>query len=185
MLMKKIKKCKNCQKVIVNPKNSSKSVGVTKFCSMLCFYSFYNRNKYKLSNHKTTQKGKLITTESLNTPLFHDIQPSTEFSSETALEKEVYDKDEAYLKFIRKSKCAVPGCTNVSVIAHHIYAAGLGLKASDYDTVPLCIYHHTGNEGVHKLGLINFQNRFYIDLIKISIRYLKEYIRKLRRLNEK
>ncbi|QFY42979.1 hypothetical protein F6R98_10425 [Candidatus Methylospira mobilis] len=40
---------------------------------------------------------------------------------------------------------------------HHPRAdAGMGQRASDFDTIPLCPYHHTGDGGFHALGPVRF-----------------------------
>ncbi len=52
-------------------------------------------------------------------------------------------KDEAHLAWIRAQPCAVKSldCFG-SIHAHHRTGAGLGLKASDRETMPLCLAHH-------------------------------------------
>jgi hypothetical protein len=38
---------------------------------------------------------------------------------------------------------------------HHLIGIkyrGMGQKADDVFTIPLCLYHHTGPEGIHTLG---------------------------------
>lgn len=51
------------------------------------------------------------------------------------------ERDEAYLAFIRRQPCLVPGCTRPAE-AHHFGRGGTALKCSDYETVPLCHEHH-------------------------------------------
>ena len=54
----------------------------------------------------------------------------------------------AYLKKVRELPRVACG-THYGVQAHHKTGAGMGLKASDYDTFPLCADHHTmGGRGV-------------------------------------
>ena len=43
--------------------------------------------------------------------------------------------------------CGAPACV------HHIRAGmGMGMRASHYDTIPLCWDHHQGPHGIHTLG---------------------------------
>lgn len=50
-------------------------------------------------------------------------------------------------------------CGDVAQV-HHITGAGMGLRASHYDTYPLCLLHHTGSEGIHTIGIKTWQARF-------------------------
>lgn len=45
-------------------------------------------------------------------------------------------RDESYLDYIRSLACAV--CDKPSPDAHHVETGGVGMKGSDYMTVPLC-----------------------------------------------
>lgn len=59
--------------------------------------------------------------------------------------KRLRDKD--YLGRVAELPCVACGAWPVHV--HHRTGAGFGLKASDYDTMPLCPKHHQfGNYGV-------------------------------------
>lgn len=63
-------------------------------------------------------------------------------------------RNSAYLKRVRELPCCVCGTTE-AVHAHHIIGhseGGMGMKASDYATMPLCAYHHTGKMGIHTVG---------------------------------
>ncbi len=51
-------------------------------------------------------------------------------------------RDQDYLAYIRKQPCLVCGGAQGPSVAHHEGNGGKGLKASDYDTVPLCPVHH-------------------------------------------
>lgn len=45
--------------------------------------------------------------------------------------------------------------------AHHIRdGQGLGQRASNYEVIPLCYYHHRGAEGIHHLGTRTWQARY-------------------------
>lgn len=39
----------------------------------------------------------------------------------------------------------------------------MGERASNWLTVPLCQYHHTGSGGVHGLGVRGFYTRYKLD----------------------
>ncbi len=52
------------------------------------------------------------------------------------------------------------------------------MKASDFDTIPLCSHHHTGDEGIHIMGVLTFQERFNLDIraaiAKLQARFIME-----------
>ena len=54
------------------------------------------------------------------------------------------DDDRRYLEFVRSLRCGVfGGCTSpYNAHAHHLTGAGMGRKASDRETMPLCAAHH-------------------------------------------
>ncbi len=55
-------------------------------------------------------------------------------------------KDPAYLAKVAQLPCVVCGVYGVHV--HHKTNAGFGMRASDYDTMPICSRHHQfGNYG--------------------------------------
>jgi hypothetical protein len=59
-------------------------------------------------------------------------------------------RDKDHLARVRALGCCI--CSG-SASAHHIRTGqGMGQKASDYETIPLCHYHHQGSEGIHTLG---------------------------------
>jgi hypothetical protein len=56
-------------------------------------------------------------------------------------------RDPAYLARVAELPCSVCGVYGVHV--HHRTGAGMGRKADDYDTIPLCPTHHQhGNYGI-------------------------------------
>jgi hypothetical protein len=65
-------------------------------------------------------------------------------------------RDEAYKRFIRKLPCV--GCgKSWGIEAAHFGPHGLGQKASDLQTLPLCRgCHQTGAKSYHKLGPKDF-----------------------------
>jgi hypothetical protein len=53
--------------------------------------------------------------------------------------------------------CSRLGYPDSPAEIHHIRAGtGMGRRASDYDTLPLCPEHHRGKTGVHGLGTKGF-----------------------------
>jgi len=50
-------------------------------------------------------------------------------------------KNKAYLRRVGELGCVI---CHGEAVAHHKTGAGMGIKASDYDTFPLCLIHHTG-----------------------------------------
>jgi hypothetical protein len=57
-----------------------------------------------------------------------------------------------YLRFIRRQPCVVCGAL-YTIEAAHSGVRGLGQKADDLFTLPLCRHHHrTGPHSHHKLG---------------------------------
>jgi len=61
-------------------------------------------------------------------------------------------KDNKYLKFVQSLECSV--CMSQNTTYHHLIGhsayGGTSTKAPDYFTFPLCGYHHTGNQGIHR-----------------------------------
>jgi hypothetical protein len=75
-------------------------------------------------------------------------------------------RDAVYLAFVRKHECCVSrdgasGPCYGSVIAHHHGPRGMGEKADDYRTVPLCDGHH---REFHDTGTIGAWGRESLDL---------------------
>lgn len=36
---------------------------------------------------------------------------------------------------------------------HHLTGAGMGLRAAHSEVIGLCAHHHTGDEGIHTIGV--------------------------------
>jgi len=91
------------------------------------------------------------------------------------LQKELADRDEDYLDFVRNFPCLVCGKPSV---AHHIKTNGIGIKCSDYLSIPLCSDHHTsGKDAIHIIGKETFLYKFNLDLYREITYYLIEFIR--------
>lgn len=83
-------------------------------------------------------------------------------------------KDPKHLQRVRELGCII--CQSPAN-AHHIRAGnGLSQKASDYETIPLCHFHHQGKEGIHTVGTRVWQMRFgtEIDLLEKTRRLLND-----------
>ena len=51
--------------------------------------------------------------------------------------------------------CKAPACV------HHIRTGqGMGQRASHFETIPLCHYHHQGAEGIHTIGTKRWQAKY-------------------------
>lgn len=63
-------------------------------------------------------------------------------------EKEYLDR----LSGIGCIACLNMGYEDSPATIHHITGAGMALKSSDYEAIPLCHYHHQGAGGIHTIG---------------------------------
>jgi hypothetical protein len=54
---------------------------------------------------------------------------------------------------------------------------GKGQRASHYDVLPLCPYHHRGNEGIHGLGRKAFERKFGMTEIEM-VANVRHYLQK-------
>ena len=69
-------------------------------------------------------------------------------------------RDKKYLAFIRGLPCAVCGKPGPSEAAHQriLQGGGIGLKPSDYETIPLCADCHHIEHAVGSLSLWNYHS---------------------------
>lgn len=59
--------------------------------------------------------------------------------------------DKEHMGRVAQLPCAICGAFGVHV--HHIRTGvGMGKRASDFDTLPLCQEHHQGMTGIHGMG---------------------------------
>lgn len=66
-------------------------------------------------------------------------------------------RDPAYLAFVDSLGCCICGQDSTH---HHLTGhgyGGRGTKASDYLTMPLCNNHHTGEQGIHRMGVDSWE----------------------------
>jgi hypothetical protein len=84
------------------------------------------------------------------------------------------ERNPDYLRFIRRLPCAVC-CSMRNIEAAHFGPRGLGQKADDRQTLPLCHKHHrTGNDSYHKLGPVKFGECHQLEAKKL-IRILNTF----------
>ena len=65
---------------------------------------------------------------------------------------------------------------------HHLIGTkwrGMGQKADDRHTIPLCMKHHTGEEGIHRMGMRKWESYFgsqesFLEIVSIKIEMLKQ-----------
>lgn len=73
-------------------------------------------------------------------------------------------RSKKYLAFLRTMPCAVCGVRK-GVEAAHGPVAGMGMKGSDFDAVPLCPgCHRTGRMAQHVIGWERFAEYWELDL---------------------
>ena len=53
--------------------------------------------------------------------------------------------------------CEIAGCTERGGV-HHVLAGGMGIKCAEVEEllVTLCLNHHTGHDGVHQIGKVEW-----------------------------
>lgn len=166
-LPKKIRQCKVCNKPLGKDKFNSK------VCSRSCFY----KNKKSIS--KDPQLTEPIFSKSQIKRLkVQKLDFDSKLSPGESAEKPITIVDKRYTDFVRKHACVVNRDCNGEVIYHHTEYKGMGKKGSDYSCIPLCsLMHHTGSsESIHQLGRDSFEKKFNINIDKIIIKLLQEYI---------
>ena len=83
-------------------------------------------------------------------------------------------RNKEYIKFIKGQKCAAT-LTDHEIVAHHVRldkSGGVGLKPSDYKTIPLTDKQHVH---LHQVGESYYFNKNNIDPFKEIAEYLFEY----------
>lgn len=54
---------------------------------------------------------------------------------------------------------------------HHLIGKdyrGMGQKAGDEYTIPLCMDHHTGENGIHQIGKVTWERRYGAQAIMLA-----------------
>ena len=82
----------------------------------------------------------------------------------------------AYLTFIRRQRCCVPGCTKKSTVSHLLGKGRARNKASDLLALPMCMEHH---EEYEDNGIVKFQITYGLNLAKLVLQYLELFIQEL------
>jgi hypothetical protein len=73
-----------------------------------------------------------------------------------------------HLAWIRTLPCSVPGCRGGMIEAHHVRkGAGVALKPSDRNCIPICLPHHSDG---HQGGWRSFEVKHGVDLSAIAAR---------------
>ncbi|MEE8382237.1 MAG: hypothetical protein V3R78_10245 [Thermodesulfobacteriota bacterium] len=80
-------------------------------------------------------------------------------------------RSKSYLAYIRRKPCLIINCKG-EAIPHHSSAGGVGIKCSDYHTIPLCHIHH---DEIHR-GQTTFLDKYAIDLWRVIAGLLESYI---------
>ena len=87
------------------------------------------------------------------------------------------ERDERYKRFIRQLPCVACG-TRYGIEAAHVGAHGMGQKASDYQTVPLCKACH---RELHRSKRLTFEAKYGVDFQGLMEMFQSFYARKLAR----
>lgn len=185
-LPKPQKRCKNCSQVIEEPLKDPSKPGIGNFCSPECFV-IYGKTTAPSSRKKKT---KTLFDQQMENPGFRKKFKSAQriLKKEIAIfnprggiasPKPILDRDPQYLEFVRSFPCIVCKAKE-AVHAHHVDTGGLGVKGSDFSSVPLCHLHHTGGDAsIHKLGIEEFEKLHSINLQRVQIQLLRAYVRLL------
>lgn len=81
------------------------------------------------------------------------------------------ERSEEYKRYIRSKPCMI--CGSKSEVHHEaIVPGGIGLKCSDFETLPLCRNCHIER---HTAGVDTFYNRHNINYVKEIIKYQQDY----------
>ena len=89
-------------------------------------------------------------------------------------------RDPAYLRFVRMLCCVVCGSYR-HIEAAHFGGHGIGQKASDVDTLPLCLRcHRLGPHSYHTLGARRFVEFHDLDVLAHQERLRQFYAEKLK-----
>lgn len=172
---KKIKTCKQCKEPITVTQKGLK--GMSKFCSYYCalIYKPLKSSKNTLSEviNDDLRHEKMFTHTNLPKSIVKRIKITKQPEKN---DKKQPLRSQEYMKYIRTYPCVV--CkTKTGIHAHHVESAGLGLKGSDFFTIPLCSKHHVdSSDSIHKLGSIDlFQQTHSLNIYKLISNFLLDY----------
>ena len=81
------------------------------------------------------------------------------------------------MTYIESLPCVVDRACAGDIVAHHVEAGGVGMKCSDYKTIPVCYNHHTPSiVSIHHLGIERFEAKHNIDIQREMFKNLERYI---------
>jgi hypothetical protein len=97
-----------------------------------------------------------------------------------AIPKNPPDRSRSFLDIVRGEICAVNHvahyeCGGVTEAAH-LEVEGVGIKASDFLTVPLCSSHHAAQ---HNVGIDTFQLNYGVNLWRVNALLQSRFIRSI------
>jgi hypothetical protein len=104
-------------------------------------------------------------------------------TSTLPLAKQHVARDAEYKAYVRSHPCAIKGraghrCEG-PVESAHIRTAGLGLKSSDYATIPLCVKAHEYTQ--HQIGWGEFMSRYDLNPWHVAFHLLEAWVRRTAR----
>ena len=82
--------------------------------------------------------------------------------------------EKQYMDRVAQLPCAICGALGVHV-HHRRTGVGMGRRASNFDTIPLCPEHHQGTTGIHGMGRKAFERHHGVtelDLLSMTIKAL-------------
>lgn len=89
-----------------------------------------------------------------------------------------YEKE--YMARVAQEGCLICslhfGRYHVRAEVHHLKYGGGSLRASHWDTMPLCPEHHRGNTGIHMLGQEGFAAAYGVTEPRL-LEWFQEYMR--------
>jgi len=80
-----------------------------------------------------------------------------------------------YLAFVRRRTCVVKGCWKYTQASHIVFdgQGKVSSKVDDTQAVPKCERHH---EEYHRIGRVEFEQKYGLDFAQIIIQLLTAYI---------
>lgn len=90
----------------------------------------------------------------------------------SGIERAVAREWPRHRKFVRAHQCCVPNCPGLPIQVAHVRSAansGTGIKPADWDSIALCVAHHTQQ---HEVGQPAFERLYHIDLFAIAAAFV-------------
>ena len=190
----KTKKCKNCQKLVKKKIQNKNLIGISKFCSIACFFEWKNIQGFKvvksgrarqtLIDINTTEERKIY----LDMIVFGkgigriDSKGNIKrinFVEGEEIKKQKPERDKVYLKFLNTLPCLI--CGKKGSEAAHTEYCGLGIKGSDLSSISLCADCHRGSKGLDSIGQDKFEKVHNVNIKDLNIKCLRKYIQWLKK----